>query len=1570
MIKLNKRIINYLSVLIMTAASMQAFAQSGDCATDYTLNFADVGNEWQTDALSGSYTVGEQAFDIEIDDADHILESTNESNEGLEIRIDPHNRHDIVAITYSLSATANSVSFPIIDLDKKSGGSHQQEQVCVYGYLGNNPIAIMPIITSLDGAVNINGNCATATMDSAISGKDESILVEFSECIDRVVIEYGSGPMAPYNPSSSKIYIGKGSGFTANACGDCNENCTSENVLDFTDAGIDWTDEAMTGTYNVGTQTYTINLLDDSGILETNASSGPFSTESEEGIKIGINPNSPDDKVTACYALSEVSNKVFFKIRDLDKKTGASNQQEQVCIYGTLGSDPNIISPIVTSLNGSVMISQASNGSVCATGTTNSAISGQEESVFVEFDECIDKIFIVYGSGPMAPSDPTYSKIYIGDEFGFYTGVCGDGCTTEPTCEAEAGTLTLDGDEFVCITDNSEVSAFPNGDANIPSGYDVLFVLTKGNDLVIVDADFEPLFAIQESAEYTIHTLIYDPNTLDISTIVLDTTTGFEVNSLLIQGGGNICASLDVAGVSFTAEVLDTGVLTSQNPNNCVVNTVSVTLSATTDGNAIVPDGYELIYVLTSGDDLVIEAVDTIPNFMVSSAGIYTIHTLIYDPNTLDLSIVQFGVTTGGDVNALLVQGGGEVCGALDVGGARFLIENPNAGQITPDVTGDICSNTTNPFITIPLLGNPDSTAVVPLGYQLIYILTSSDSLLIEDINTTLPQFDVIVDNMGNGNGIYTIHTLVYNSATLDLSIVQFGVTTGFDVNALLVQGGGDICGALDVGGARFVIVNCLLAIDNDLDNDGISNIQEGNGIDPSMDMDDDGLANYEDPDFPGFVDINDDGINDKFDKDLDGIADIFDLDSDNDGIADLVEAGGTDTDGDGMVDVFVDADEDGWADAYDNDDDTTPELNDGTGIPLPNNDDDKDGLPNAIDLDSDSDGVADIVEAGGTDTNGDGYIDDITDIDGDGYADLVDTDNNTIEGPNDGGTALPRPDSDGDGRVDALDLDSDNDGISDLFEAGGKDSDNNGQLDVILDADGDGLANLVDTDNNNIEGVNDGGIALLSPDLDGDGIRNALDLDSDNDGLSDLSESISDPTIIASIDPDGNGTVSGMDMDKDGIVDGLFDSDMEFFGGTLTSPTNSDDDPIPNHLDIDADNDGIIDMVEGQLTLGYLIPLSGADVDMDGDGINDAFDKNIGDRGGFFISPVDTDSDGIPDYLDLNSDNDEEPDSIEGFDNNGDGTPELPLNGQPGDPDNDGLDGIYDEQENVYDPTNNGTYADQLANSDDNSPELDFRSAFSVNIIVNLSGAMIDVLDSGNLDDMRYDLKTRGLLPGQQLVGLGTPTPAGQPYSRAPWNYTGTEGANWTDLEYNQIAQIYEREVVDWVLVSFRRTIFSNDLIVRHAGLVLEDGRVVFPEVIDLSNEQEIYIVVEHRSHMAAMTPAPIIISDNGRVFYDFTLADSYVGPDPLNPLGAGQLEVNPGVFALYNSDGEQILDAGQAANPSYNITGADKTIWQGQNGVFNVYQASDYNMNGDTNGGDLIPFEIYNGTFSVVPR
>ncbi len=88
----------------------------------------------------------------------------------------------------------------------------------------------------------------------------------------------------------------------------------------------------------------------------------------------------------------------------------------------------------------------------------------------------------------------------------------------------------------------------------------------------------------------------------------------------------------------------------------------------------------------------------------------------------------------------------------------------------------------------------------------------------------------------------------------------------------------------------------------------------------------------------------------------------------------------------------------------------------------------------------------------------------------------------------------------------------------------------------------------------------------------------------------------------------------------------------------------DSDCDGIPDNIDLDDDNDGILDTEEGL-------------VDADNDGVPDNVDdnpndSNIGNVDGLENDATkgrDTDNDGIPDYLDLDSDNDGCLDAIEG---------------------------------------------------------------------------------------------------------------------------------------------------------------------------------------------------------------------------------------------------------------------------------------------------------------------------------
>ncbi|MGI9542558.1 MAG: gliding motility-associated C-terminal domain-containing protein, partial [Cyclobacteriaceae bacterium] len=150
--------------------------------------------------------------------------------------------------------------------------------------------------------------------------------------------------------------------------------------------------------------------------------------------------------------------------------------------------------------------------------------------------------------------------------------------------------------------------------------------------------------------------------------------------------------------------------------------------------------------------------------------------------------------------------------------------------------------------------------------------------------------------------------------------------------------------------------------------------------------------------------------------------------------------------------------------------------------------------------------------------------------------------------------------------------------------------------------------------------------------------------------------------------DADGDGRIDGfIDVDGDGLADGVDPTE----GGTPLPVPNSDDDPYPDYLDIDAEDDGIIDNIESQSTDGYRPP-SGSDAD--DDGYDDAYDPT---EGGTPISLEDTDSDSTPDYLDEDTDGDSILDNIEGHDDDSNGEPDVTASGA--DNDEDGLDDAYD---------------------------------------------------------------------------------------------------------------------------------------------------------------------------------------------------------------------------------------------------------------------------------------------------
>ncbi len=114
----------------------------------------------------------------------------------------------------------------------------------------------------------------------------------------------------------------------------------------------------------------------------------------------------------------------------------------------------------------------------------------------------------------------------------------------------------------------------------------------------------------------------------------------------------------------------------------------------------------------------------------------------------------------------------------------------------------------------------------------------------------------------------------------------------------------------------------------------------------------------------------------------------------------------------------------------------------------------------------------------------------------------------------------------------------------------------------------------------------------LWSQDSDGDGFYDQLDIDSDNDGITDNVEAQSTAGYIA---PTGDGVIA--DTNNDGMDD--------VYGSAGLTPVNSDGADVADYLDSDSDNDGLLDVAER----GDSGPTTASGGDADNDGLLDVFE-------------------------------------------------------------------------------------------------------------------------------------------------------------------------------------------------------------------------------------------------------------------------------------------------------------------------------------------------------------------------
>jgi|GEM_PF-6214955 len=204
----------------------------------------------------------------------------------------------------------------------------------------------------------------------------------------------------------------------------------------------------------------------------------------------------------------------------------------------------------------------------------------------------------------------------------------------------------------------------------------------------------------------------------------------------------------------------------------------------------------------------------------------------------------------------------------------------------------------------------------------------------------------------------------------------------------------------------------------------------------------------------------------------------------------------------------------------------------------------------------------------------------------------------------------------------------------------------------ILLDTDCDGVPDIDDIDDDD-DGILDiieeeNALNQETLDSDGDGIVDRLDIDSDNDGIPD---NIEWQSTIAEGGEYDYILPLGTDTNGDGWDDAYDPED----NGITYEPWDMDIDGTPDYLDLDTDDDGIEDAIEGyDANSDGIADVSPLGQDSDNDGLDDAYDTYDTSEEwlhgqnaiGSDASLQDTDDDGLRDWRD-NTDDSEGPENF-----------------------------------------------------------------------------------------------------------------------------------------------------------------------------------------------------------------------------------------------------------------------------------------------------------------------------------
>jgi hypothetical protein len=218
---------------------------------------------------------------------------------------------------------------------------------------------------------------------------------------------------------------------------------------------------------------------------------------------------------------------------------------------------------------------------------------------------------------------------------------------------------------------------------------------------------------------------------------------------------------------------------------------------------------------------------------------------------------------------------------------------------------------------------------------------------------------------------------------------------------------------------------------------------------------------------------------------------------------------------------------------------------------------------------------------------------------------------------------------------------------------------------------------------------------------------------------------------------------------------------------------------------------------------------------------------------------------------------------------------------------------------------------------------------------------------------DPGTDLMNKDLTTLPLHTGAGSNTsyfPNNQPYSGAPWNYTGTESVT-----------VLPANTVDWVLVELRHgTAASNatsaKILGSRAAFLLNNGSIVdldgsslkFRNILPFSDN--LYVVIWHRNHMAIMANNTVTRDGNQVYSYNYSTGSAQVSR---GISGYVQINTSPVRWGMVAGD----------ANSDNMVLGNDYTdFWVPTFNTVNKYMPADFNLDTFVLGNDYTNFWVPN--------